>query len=101
MVFCQTGLGRLAQAEEYLAQAEWTVLKTPDVSLAMKSRLHRNLGLLSAAKGDFPEALRHLADDVRLVKPFAYIAVYHLNGNSLVDTVHLADDVRLAKHLHI
>ena len=55
----------MSQAEEYLAQAEWTVLKTPDVSLAMKSRLHRNLGLLSAAKGDFPEALRHLADDVR------------------------------------
>eukprot|EP00745_Piridium_sociabile_P039368 TRINITY_DN7351_c0_g1_i4.p1 TRINITY_DN7351_c0_g1~~TRINITY_DN7351_c0_g1_i4.p1 ORF type:complete len:364 (+),score=95.56 TRINITY_DN7351_c0_g1_i4:114-1205(+) len=58
------GLGRLSQAEEYLAQAEWTVLKTPDVSCAMKSRLHRNLGLLYAAKGDFPEALRHLADDI-------------------------------------
>ncbi|XP_076451715.1 zinc finger MYND domain-containing protein 12-like [Babylonia areolata] len=58
------GLGRLSQAEEYLAQAEWTVLKTPDVSSAMKSRLHRNLGLLYAAKGDFPEALRQLADDI-------------------------------------
>jgi len=58
------GLGRLSQAEEYLAQAEWTVLKTPEVSSAIKSRLHRNLGLLYAAKGEFPEALRHLADDI-------------------------------------
>jgi len=58
------GLGRLSQAEEYLAQADWTVLKTPEVSAAIRSRLHRNLGLLHAAKGDFPEALRHLADDI-------------------------------------
>lgn len=58
------GLGRLLQAEEYLAQAEWSVLKTPDVQPALKSCLHRNMGLLHAAKGDFPEALRHLADDV-------------------------------------
>lgn len=58
------GLGRLSQAEEYLAQAEWTVLKTPDVSNAMQSRLYRNLGLLYAAKGNFPESLRYLADDI-------------------------------------
>ncbi|KAK7094179.1 zinc finger MYND domain-containing protein 12-like [Littorina saxatilis] len=58
------GMGRLSQAEEYLAQAEWTVLKTPNVSAAIKSRLHRNLGLLHAARSDFPEALRQLADDI-------------------------------------
>lgn len=59
-----TGLGRLNQAEEYLAQAQWTVLKTPECSNAIKSKLYRNLGLLYAAKGEYEEALRQLADDV-------------------------------------
>lgn len=54
----------MSKAEEYLAQAEWIVLKTQDVGSAIKSRLHRNLGLLHASKGDFSEALRHLAEDV-------------------------------------
>ena len=61
------GLHKLSQAEEYLAQAQWTVLKTPDCSSAIKSKLERNLGLLYAAQGNFEESLRHLADDVRLV----------------------------------
>ncbi|XP_046558779.1 zinc finger MYND domain-containing protein 12-like [Haliotis rubra] len=58
------GLGRLAQAEEYLAQAQWTVLKTPECSNAIKSKLYRNLGLLYAAKGEYGAALRQLADDI-------------------------------------
>ncbi|XP_025081021.1 zinc finger MYND domain-containing protein 12-like [Pomacea canaliculata] len=58
------GLGKLSQADEYLAQANWTILKTPNSSKAIQSKLHRNLGLLNAAKGDFPEALRQLADDI-------------------------------------
>ncbi|KAF6022930.1 ZMYND12 [Bugula neritina] len=58
------GLGRLEQAEEYLMQANWTVLKTPECSNAIKSKLYRNLGLLYAAKGDYDEALRQLADDI-------------------------------------
>ena len=58
------GLGRLSQAEEYLSQAQWTVLKTPECSNAIKSKLYRNLGLLYAAKGEYEEALRQLADDV-------------------------------------
>ena len=59
-----SGLGRLTQAEEYLSQAQWTVLKTPECTNAIKSRLFRNLGLLYAAKGEDQEALRALADDV-------------------------------------
>ena len=59
-----SGLGRLEQAEEYLMQANWTVLKTPECSNAIKAKLYRNLGLLYAAKGDYDEALRQLADDV-------------------------------------
>ena len=58
------GLGRLSQAEEYLSQAQWTVLKTPECSNAIKSKLYRNLGLLYAAKGEYSESLRQLADDV-------------------------------------
>ena len=67
---CQTGLGRLEQAEEYLMQANWTVLKTPDCSNAIKSKLYRNLGLLYAAKGEYDEALRQIADDVSCVVHF-------------------------------
>ncbi|XP_048580934.1 zinc finger MYND domain-containing protein 12 [Nematostella vectensis] len=58
------GLGKLSQAEEYLAQAEWTALKTPGCDNAIKSRLYRNLGLLNAAKGNFSDALTLLADDI-------------------------------------
>ncbi len=64
LLFAISGLGRLSQAEEYLSQAQWTVLKTPECSNAIKSKLYRNLGLLYAAKGEYDEALRQLADDV-------------------------------------
>ena len=63
-IFCKSGLGRLVQAEEYLSQAQWTVLKMPECSNAFKSRLYRNFGLLNATQGNYQEALRHLADDV-------------------------------------
>ena len=59
------GLGRLSQAEEYLAQAQWTVLKTPECPDSIKSKLFRNLGLMYAAQGNYPDALSQLADDVR------------------------------------
>ena len=65
-IFSKIGLGRLEQAEEYLAQAQWTVLKTPECSSAIKSKLYRNLGLLYAAKGEYDEALRQLANDVSI-----------------------------------
>jgi len=70
---CVAGLGRLEQAEEYLAQAQWTVLKTPECSNAIKSKLYRNLGLLYAAKGEYDEALRQLANDVNThLKPSTF-----------------------------
>lgn len=43
------GLGRVVQAEEYLSQAQWTVLKSTECSYAIHL-LHRNLGLLYMAK---------------------------------------------------
>ncbi|KAK2172784.1 hypothetical protein NP493_927g00058 [Ridgeia piscesae] len=58
------GLGHLSHAEEYLSQAQWTVLKTPECSHDIQSRLHRNVGLLYAAKGDYPESLNQLGNDI-------------------------------------
>ncbi|XP_020636810.3 zinc finger MYND domain-containing protein 12 isoform X1 [Pogona vitticeps] len=58
------GLGHLPQGEEYLSQAHWIILKNPHSSSATQSNLHRNLGLLYAARGNFEESLRHLANDV-------------------------------------
>lgn len=71
------GLSRLSQAEEYLAQAQWTVLKTPACPDSIKSKLFRNLGLLYAAQGNYPGALSQLADDI-----------YHSSR------VHGTDDIR-------
>jgi len=58
------GLNRLAQAEEYLSQAQWTVLKMPKCSNSIKSRLYRNIGLLYATQGNSKDALRQFADDI-------------------------------------
>nr|XP_009931204.1 PREDICTED: zinc finger MYND domain-containing protein 12 [Opisthocomus hoazin] len=60
------GVGQLLQASKYLSQAEWIVLRTPDCSLAVQHKLHRSLGLCCAAKGNFEQALYHLANDVYL-----------------------------------
>ncbi|XP_069873271.1 zinc finger MYND domain-containing protein 12-like isoform X1 [Dipodomys merriami] len=58
------GMGRIVQAEEYLSQAQWTVLKSTDCSNATHSLLHRNLGLLYIAKKNDEEARYHLANDI-------------------------------------
>ncbi|XP_040830390.1 zinc finger MYND domain-containing protein 12 isoform X2 [Ochotona curzoniae] len=59
-----TGLGRVVQAEEYLSQAQWTVLKSTHCSNAIHSLLHRNLGLLYMAKENYEDARYHLANDI-------------------------------------
>ncbi|ELV12367.1 Zinc finger MYND domain-containing protein 12 [Tupaia chinensis] len=58
------GLGQTVQAEEYLSQAQWTVLKSTHCSNATYSLLHRNLGLLYMAKKNYEEARYHLANDI-------------------------------------
>ncbi|KAL2103228.1 hypothetical protein ACEWY4_000096 [Coilia grayii] len=58
------GLGNLPLAQEYLSQAEWTVLKTPDCSGALRHRLHRNLGSLYQTTGQLDTAVMHYANDV-------------------------------------
>lgn len=64
LYFFWAGLGRIVQAEEYLCQAQWTVLKSTECSYATHSLLHRNLGLLYMAKENYEEARYHLANDV-------------------------------------
>ncbi|NXT89263.1 ZMY12 protein, partial [Anhinga rufa] len=61
-----TGVGHLPEASKYLCQAEWIVLSTPDCSVAVQYKLHRSLGLFCAAKGNFEQALYHLANDIYL-----------------------------------
>uniref|UniRef100_A0A803YFK4 Zinc finger MYND-type containing 12 n=1 Tax=Meleagris gallopavo TaxID=9103 RepID=A0A803YFK4_MELGA len=61
-----SGVGNLQQASNYLSQAQWIVLRTPDCSGAFQHRLHRSLGLLCAAGGNFDQALYHLANDIYL-----------------------------------
>ncbi|XP_029575541.1 zinc finger MYND domain-containing protein 12 [Salmo trutta] len=58
------GLGSLAQAEGYLSQAEWTVMKTPECSQTVRHQLHRNLGRLYTATENLEGALLHFANDV-------------------------------------
>nr|XP_033777709.1 zinc finger MYND domain-containing protein 12 isoform X2 [Geotrypetes seraphini] len=62
--FLCEGLGDLAQAQEYLAQAQWTVLKSSDCGSNIHHKLHRNLGRLYAAEGNLQESLYHFANDV-------------------------------------
>ncbi|KAM6976881.1 zinc finger MYND domain-containing protein 12 [Aplochiton taeniatus] len=58
------GLGSLDQAEKYLSQAEWTVMKTPECSHTVRHQLHRNLGRLYTASGNLEAALLNFANDV-------------------------------------
>ena len=60
------GLGSFTQAQEYLSQAEWTVLKNPDCPLLIMSKLHRNIAMLQMSQGNYDKALRNLANDVCL-----------------------------------
>ncbi|XP_078414264.1 zinc finger MYND domain-containing protein 12 isoform X4 [Cetorhinus maximus] len=59
------GLGQLDEAEEYLSQAQWTVMRTTECVNATQYKLYRNLGLLYTAKGDNEKALWYFADDMK------------------------------------
>ncbi|KAG7332533.1 hypothetical protein KOW79_004367 [Hemibagrus wyckioides] len=58
------GLDALSQAESCLSQAEWMVRKNPGCSRTVLHLLHRTLGRLYSATGDYSSALRHFAIDV-------------------------------------
>lgn len=58
------GIHDLAQAEWYLSQANWAVVKTPDCSFHVRSIVHRCFGKLYAQQGRTEEALTHLSSNV-------------------------------------
>lgn len=62
----------MIEADQYLSQAQWAVLKAKECDASLKARLHRNLGLLAAAKGKTEEARRQFAEDVRLSAAIQY-----------------------------
>lgn len=62
------GLGRINEANQYLSQAQWSVLKVSgEVDPLIKSNLHRNLGQLAVAKSNLDEAKRQFAEDVSCI----------------------------------
>ena len=63
-VFCFVGLSRLPQAEKYLSQAQWLMLKTLSCDNSVKCLVFRQLGLLYTAQGQYEKARLTLADDV-------------------------------------
>jgi tetratricopeptide (TPR) repeat protein len=58
------GLGRQKFTAEYLARANWCILKNPDCSNRLKSQLYRTFGKLYASQGKYDESLRQLANDI-------------------------------------
>lgn len=58
------GLDRHKTAEEYLCLANWSILKNPECSNALKSQLYRNFGKLYASQGKLEDALHQLANDI-------------------------------------
>lgn len=62
-----SGLGSLIQAESCLSKVEWMVMKIPGCNRTdLLHLLHRTLGRLYSAKGDYNSALLHFANDVSL-----------------------------------
>ena len=64
MAEANVGLARYQQAEQFLSMANWSILKNPDASNALRSKLHRNFGKVYAARGKLDEALDELAKDI-------------------------------------
>jgi len=62
------GLGSFSQAQEYLSQAEWTVMKNPNCPDHICSKLFRNIAMLQLSQGQYEQALRNLANDVNNIK---------------------------------
>eukprot|EP00903_Cladosiphon_okamuranus_P017563 g16177.t1 len=58
------GLGSLQSAEGFLSMANWSILKTPKCSNAIRSQLHRNFGKLHTAQNKLDEALDDLSKDI-------------------------------------
>ena len=71
MAEANVGLARYQQAEQFLSMANWSILKNPDASNALRSKLHRNFGKVYAARGKLDEALDELAKDIHVLAGFS------------------------------
>eukprot|EP00118_Oscarella_pearsei_P028430 m.2131 g.2131 ORF g.2131 m.2131 type:complete len:292 (+) comp8332_c0_seq1:22-897(+) len=58
------GLGKVPQAEKYLSQAQWILLKHPGCDETLTSLVCRHLGLLYAFQGNYEKARKMIADDI-------------------------------------
>ncbi|XP_069775037.1 zinc finger MYND domain-containing protein 12 isoform X2 [Narcine bancroftii] len=74
------GLWRLDEAEEYLAQAQWVVMKTTECVTTIQYKLYRTLGLLYTAKCDYDKALWYFADDIYHVTEVFGVSDIHTAG---------------------
>uniref|UniRef100_A0A8C6SDT2 MYND-type domain-containing protein n=1 Tax=Neogobius melanostomus TaxID=47308 RepID=A0A8C6SDT2_9GOBI len=63
-IFVCPGLGKLSPAAEMISQAEWVVSKSLDCDHELNHRLHRALGRLQTAKGNFDDASLSFANDI-------------------------------------
>lgn len=63
-----SGLGNLAVVAELLSQAEWAVLKNPELGASIQQQLHRSLGQFYTTTGNLETALFHFANDVWIFK---------------------------------
>lgn len=60
----ELGLGRTSQAEEFLANANFILVKNGDAPHSLHARMHRDFGRVYSAQGNHPAALDHFAKDV-------------------------------------
>ncbi|XP_062519795.1 zinc finger MYND domain-containing protein 12-like [Corticium candelabrum] len=66
------GLSCIPQAEKYLSQAQWLLLKKPSCDNSVKCRVFWQLGLLYTAQRKFEKARHSLAEDMLLNKSRPY-----------------------------
>ncbi|XP_043981988.1 zinc finger MYND domain-containing protein 12 isoform X1 [Gambusia affinis] len=58
------GLGNLSVVAELLSQAEWAVLKNPELGASIQQQLHRSLAHFHTSAGNLETALFHFANDI-------------------------------------
>ncbi|NXW52275.1 ZMY12 protein, partial [Nyctiprogne leucopyga] len=98
-----TGVGHLLEASKYLAQAQWIVLRTPDCSVAIQYKLHRSLGLLCVAEGNFEQALYHLANDIYLASSLFGLKSLEASGGyfHMADVFFRQNKMNIANSLYV
>ncbi|XP_065830029.1 zinc finger MYND domain-containing protein 12-like isoform X2 [Oscarella lobularis] len=73
------GLEKIPQAEKYLSQAQWILLRHPGCDATFTSLVCRHLGLLYMSQGNYERARKMIADDI-----------YHLTMKYGIDDVRVA-----------